>query len=618
MKTYTTLLLLTLAGCVAQVSVAQSVQLSYPIDYSVLQRSGSDQAAVTIAGQVTGGSSTVGGYQLYYRTSVLDASGNATSTTGWSSLGMQSNGSYYTTPVFSKGWYRLEMGIYNSFGGNIAVAASVKFGVGDVFMVAGQSNAQGVNDDDVPWGLPQTSGFPEWIVGVNAHWSCEQLLPNLPVFSTISGFNKVGPGGNNSWCYAVLGKKISDANGGMPIAFFNSAYGGSVILNWANSSTNTPSNQPFTNAQTCFRQDGSNTNGSGQPIDNLGRTSDYFNGMPYLTLKNTLNLHGSLFGTRALLWHQGETDADPTRNPIDRTTNTQDYKDRLQQVISKTRSDFNGSLSWMVARSTYISGGNITQSIRDAQLEKSQESDKNEGPDTDYQPNSQLETGLYRSDGTHFNENANSGLTYLGNQEWADKVNNSPDPTPAGFSRIAANPVPQLFVSKNGSSRTVSVNAVSGAQQYRWGMDINNPVQQGTNLTSITVPTGSNALRCFIRDATGNWRISPRVDFGCPSCRQGIEESTNEDPWGLALTVYPNPFAKELTVEFNVPQPGSDVRLELIDVEGRIIRTIASGIHDKGHWKYPVTNLNVTTNTLYFCRLKVGDLFTTRKLLPVD
>ncbi len=134
-------MLATLVGCAAQIAIAQSVQLSYPIDYSVLQRNNSDQAVVTIAGQVAGGSSSVSNYQLYYRTSILDASGNAISTTGWSSLGMQSNGSYYTTPVFSKGWYRLDMGVYNSFGGNIAVAASVKFGVGDVFMIAGQSNA---------------------------------------------------------------------------------------------------------------------------------------------------------------------------------------------------------------------------------------------------------------------------------------------------------------------------------------------------------------------------------------------------------------------------------------------------------------------------------------------
>lgn len=149
-------------------------------------------------------------------------------------------------------------------------------------------------------------------------------------------------------------------------------------------------------------------------------------------------------------------------------------------------------------------------------------------------------------------------------------------------------------------------------------MDTNNPVQQGTNLTSITVAAYSNALRCFIKDATGNWRISPRVDLGCPSCRVGVDEPESENPWGLALTAYPNPFVKELTIEFNVSQAGSEVRLELVDVEGKVVKTVTNGIHDKGHWKYPVSNLNITANKLYFCRLKVGNLFVTKKLLPVE
>ncbi|WP_375444167.1 sialate O-acetylesterase [uncultured Fibrella sp.] len=337
--------------------------------------------------------------------------------------------------------------------------------------------------------------------------------------------------------------------------------------------------------------------------------------MPYLTLRNTLNLHGSLFGTRGLLWHQGETDADPTRNASDRTTNKQDYKDRLQQVISQTRSDFNGNLSWIIAQATFTNYGNITQSIRDAQLEKGQEGDKNEGPDTDYQPNGQSTTDIYRSDGTHFNETTNSGLTYLATYEWSGKVN---APSPAGFNRISANPVPSLSISKNGSNRTLSVSPISGAQEYRWGTDINNPSQQGANLTTITVSAYSGSYRCYIKDATGNWRISPKADLGCPSCRVGVEEAANEDPYGLALTTYPNPFAKDLTIEFNVPEARSDVRLELVDIEGKVIRTVATGIYDKGHWKYPLSNLNIPTNRVYFCRLKVGDLFVTRKLLPID
>ena len=524
---------------------------------------------------------------------------------------MQSNGSFYTSPTYAKGWYLLDMGVYNSFSGNIAVAASVKFGVGDVYIVSGQSNAQGYGDKNF-WKVPVTTGFPEWVVSFDTQLGCQPDYLELPVFSTIDDFKKIAPTGNNSWCYAVLGKKISDANQGMPVAFFNTAYGGSSVLNWQQSALGNTSAQPYTHYQTCFFPSSTDPT-----IDAAGHTANYFVPLPYRTLKHTLNLYASLFGVKAILWHQGETEADPDRNASDRTTNTQTYKDRLQDVINKTRSDFGRyDLSWMIARATYFNGGNITSSVRQAQYEKGTESDKVEGPDTDYQPFGQL-TDIYRSDGTHFNEDSNSGLTYLGTQEWADKINVPlPGPGPAGFNRIIANPVPQVFVSKNGSNRTLSVNAVGGAQEYRWGTDINDVSRSGANMTSITVSSGD--LRCFIRDGSGNWRVSPKVILGCPSCREGVDELANNDPFGLALNTYPNPFVKDLTIEFNVPQAGSDVRLELIDAEGKILRTIANGIHDKGHWKYPVANLNVMPNKLYFCRLKVGDLFVTNKLLPVN
>ncbi len=608
MKTLLTLLFTGLLLLGNYAAYTQSVQLSFPIDRSVTQRNGSDQATVTVAGQVTSGSSSVYNYLLYYRTSTLDGSGGATSTTGWIGLGMQSNGSFYTTPTFDKGWYRLDMGVYSTTSGSIVVAASVKFGVGDVYLVAGQSNAQGFGTS-ANWFVPSTTGFPEWIVSDNSTYSCQRDSLRMPVLSTLTGFNNIAPMGINSWCYAVLGKQISDANGGMPVAFFNCAYAGSSILNWSRSSMLQISNQPFSGKQTCFFASVDN------PFkDKYGRDTSYYVSLPYRTLNNSLNFHASLFGIRAILWHQGETEADPQINSIYKTTNTQDYKNQLQQVISQTRMDFGRSdLSWMVARATYVRGGNINNNVRDAQYQIGTQFDKNEGPDTDYNL-SMMPTGSYRGDGTHFIENSNSGLTYLGNEEWADKINNAPSPSPAGFNRITANPVPQVYIAKNGNTRTLSVNAIGGAQEYRWGYDINIPLYQGT---SITVPTYSGNIRCFIKDGTGNWRVSPSVELSCPSCRLGIAEPETEDPWGLALTAYPNPFVHELTIAFNVPQSGSDVRLELIDLEGRVVRTITDGIHDKGHWKYPVTNLPGGANSLYFCRLKVGDMFVTKKLLPI-
>lgn len=136
-------------------------------------------------------------------------------------------------------------------------------------------------------------------------------------------------------------------------------------------------------------------------------------------------------------------------------------------------------------------------------------------------------------------------------------------------------------------------------------------------MNSITVSTSSGQLRCFIKDGTGNWRMSPYANFSCPSCRDGVDESENDD-FGVALNVYPNPFVNELTVEFDVAQPDSDVLLEIINNKGQVVRTVANGTHAKGHWKYPVQDLTTESNQHYFCRLKVGNIFTVKKLLKVD
>jgi|GEM_PF-2996550 len=48
-------------------------------------------------------------------------------------------------------------------------------GVGDVFVIAGKSNGQGIGGQLEPmggWKLPATTGFPEWIVGINEDYNC--------------------------------------------------------------------------------------------------------------------------------------------------------------------------------------------------------------------------------------------------------------------------------------------------------------------------------------------------------------------------------------------------------------------------------------------------------------
>ena len=98
------------------------------------------------------------------------------STGGISNVTVLDNGLFHTYLTLNKGWYLVEI-FYNGL-----VYAANNFGVGDVFIVAGQSNAQGYGDANNAWLFPITSGFPEWIVGSNYDGNCTN---NLSMFNKV-------------------------------------------------------------------------------------------------------------------------------------------------------------------------------------------------------------------------------------------------------------------------------------------------------------------------------------------------------------------------------------------------------------------------------------------------
>ena len=99
-----------------------------------------------------------------------------------------------------------------------------------------------------------------------------------------------------------------------------------------------------------------------------------------------------------------------------------------------------------------------------------------------------------------------------------------------------------------------------------------------------------------------NWNVS--VDDG------------NSLPTEFALEPpYPNPFNAAATLEFSLVQPG-DIRLEIFDITGRVVATLAQGGYTVGthraHW-----NAENTATGLYFARLTQGVQVSTRKLLLI-
>ncbi|WP_229220147.1 sialate O-acetylesterase, partial [Dyadobacter beijingensis] len=394
---------------------AQTVILSYPVNNSVIQRNTLNTATVTVAGQLN--YSNLNGV-LSYRfrpvgpTGIPGAPGPATN------LSLAPNGMFYVLPVINKGWYLCEILL------NDVVYTSNKFGVGDVFIIAGQSNAQGV--DNLSYKLPPSTGIPEWVVGTSEDKTCTKKLPEsfthmfpLNTSDDFKRHSRLGPTGNTIWAYAVLGKLISDANGGMPVAFFNAATGGSTITEWKQGSDGVEAKHPSTGAQVCLGYQG----GSVVP-------KDYY-GQPYTALKTALNYYGALYGVRAVLWHQGETDADLNVDAIYKASSAADYQAKLQAVIAKSRSDFAApNLTWYICKASISKFGPINSTIRTGQGNTPAGSTILSGADTDYVVGSAGTTTANdggdddrTNDDTHFFEGlgAIKGLTWLANK-WAATI----------------------------------------------------------------------------------------------------------------------------------------------------------------------------------------------------
>lgn len=85
---------------------------------------------------------------------------------------------------------------------------------------------------------------------------------------------------------------------------------------------------------------------------------------------------------------------------------------------------------------------------------------------------------------------------------------------------------------------------------------------------------------------------------------------------------YPNPFNAGTTITYNVPNASSDqihVKLEVYDLQGRLIKTLVNGSTQPGQhqavWDGSADNGRVTSSGVYFYRLQAGSFVETRRMI---
>ncbi len=205
----------------------------------------------------------------------------------------------------SAGWYRLDVRAKN--GGTVLNLTSVnRVGVGEVFVIAGQSNMVG--------GFQRVPGAADdrvSCVDFRQDSLSEQLLPFR--FSHVSYGSNIGPS-QPPHIWGMLGDKLVQRLN-VPVLFLGAALGGTSSDQWQQSAAG-----------------------------NIGPTQ---NSAVYRRLGAVLRHYVARTGARAVLWHQGESD---------QSTSQQTYFNNIRQVIEKSRQQTGYALPWMVSRASYIGG----------------------------------------------------------------------------------------------------------------------------------------------------------------------------------------------------------------------------------------------------------------------
>ncbi len=495
-----------------------------------------------------------------------------------------------------------------------------------VFVIAGQSNSVGYGSVtlgeanlDCVMASAQTD--------VN---KCSSMLPIYPVLYSLgnSSTSKISPNGDMPWAYKRLGNRIADKEAGkvIPTLFFNTGVSGTSAENWS-SSANNPSivqGDAF-GVNRCSGTTNGNSSGTGEP---------------FRTFRNTLNYYGSLFGLRGIIWHQGESDTKISYFDFPSYA-VNDYVSRVNFLIQKSRDFFNANLLWavsnvsMYARDTspnypiYTSNDKVIPAqmqIRSGTNVAAGALSSDTFIDWSFPANAQgnnngtvtsgVTANKRQGDRQHF---ANAGLIDLANNYYDNFIT-------ANFgllnrTPVPANPIVPVIITQVGSSKSVALDfAAIGKVStdftcYQW--------TQGDNYTNATYPpsncggyspltvSSNGNWRCYMQDSKGNVYTTQKLFINTnPNFR--VSESI------INSKVYPNPTIPEFenTIEFTLDRP-SNVRLEIVDINGNLLQTITDNSHDMGKFQYPFTLKKSNFkdfDTLYY-RITIDDTTETKKII---
>ena len=349
---------------------AGELLLTSPLEYQVVQRTGADGGTIPIAGRL--GEASVGGEIL--EALRFDPVGGET----WRRVLTLSPGQTRFAAELSApagGWYRLEVRLRLQET-VVANAAVDHVGVGEVFVIAGQSNSANHGEEQ----QKVASGFVSAFAG--DHWQ-------------VAHDPQPGASGGGGSFVPPFADALA-ARFGVPIGIVAVGAGGTSVREWLPKGARFPN--PPTVEGNVIRLDSGEWQSRGILFDTLA-----------LRLKGL-----GPRGARAVLWHQGESDAH--QRDATRTLPGDLYSNYLEQLIRASRTEAGWVVPWFVAQVSYHTPDDAgSPDIRAAQAALWKSGVAMEGPDTDALTESMREGG---GQGVHF---SGAGLREHA-RLWVEKV----------------------------------------------------------------------------------------------------------------------------------------------------------------------------------------------------
>jgi hypothetical protein len=328
------LVLLAAAGEVAAVEW----RLSEPLDYQVVQRSSPGKGNLRIAGEFAA--------EVPLANAIMEARFlGETEQTGWQRLGVAASGKRLagTAEAPAGGWWKLEVRLLHE-GKPLALASVPHVGIGEVFVIAGQSNSANHGEERQPTKTRRVAAFDG-----RAWRMADDPQPGAS-------------GGGGSFVPAFADAVVAREN--VPVGIIACGIGATSVREWL------PRGAVFPNPPTILSR-----------VERLPSGQWASKGGAYEAFVARMKSAGPQ-GFRAVLWHQGESDAN--QKDATRTLDGKLYREFLERIIGDSRRDIGWHAPWFVAQASYhVPGDEGSDDIRAAQASLWRDGIALEGPDSD-------------------------------------------------------------------------------------------------------------------------------------------------------------------------------------------------------------------------------------------